>query len=47
MYAEPVTIEKDGDVFDIFFIDSEGLASSSDRSSRVNDTFTSDHAGER
>ena len=25
MYAEPITIEKDGEVFDIFFIDSEGL----------------------
>ena len=25
MYAEPITIEKEGEVFDIFFIDSEGI----------------------
>ena len=25
MYSEPVTIEKDGEVFDIYVMDSEGL----------------------
>lgn len=25
VYAEPITIEKDGEVFEIFFVDSEGL----------------------
>ena len=25
MFADPITIEKEGDIFDIFFIDSEGL----------------------
>ena len=49
MYADPVTIEKDGEVFDIFFIDSEGLLPrpvTSDRS-QFNDSFTSDIIGER
>ena len=25
IYADPITIEKEGDVFDIFFVDSEGI----------------------
>ena len=25
MFADPITIEKEGEIFDIFFIDSEGL----------------------
>ena len=25
IYAEPITIEKDGEVFDIFFVDTEGV----------------------
>jgi hypothetical protein len=25
MYAEPITIEKEGEIFDVFFVDSQGL----------------------
>ena len=25
MFADPITIEKEGEIFDIFFIDSEGI----------------------
>ena len=52
MYADPVTIEKDGEEFDVFFIDSEGLlprTATSDRiSGKFNDSsYTSDIIGER
>ena len=47
VYAEPITIEKEGEIFDIFFIDSEGLLMASDRQIKVNDSFTSDIIGDR
>ena len=45
MFAEPITIEKDGDIFDIFFIDSEGLSLPSQ--DRTTDTFASDVYADR
>ena len=31
IYADPITIEKEGEVFDIFFVDSEGIDGTSER----------------
>ena len=56
MFAEPITIEKDDEVFDIFFVDSEGLLPKTSTakqpqterlSSQFNDSFTTDLIGDR
>lgn len=42
-----MTIEKDDQIFDIFFVDSEGLTLANDRTKGVNDSFASDVVGDR